>query len=168
MQENACSGIRLRMFSVKLLSVTTGVISVLVPPQKTGSSMRWLLLTGKRGTVDVKALWSDPPISRPVASTDYPALEKVADMAIREKQKFERLVVPKETLLEMFAVRTNLPCRSRRDLIPLPAISITSTRSISSSPKSPMARPRPCTAAGPWSTCAWAHISRTRARSRRS
>ncbi|EMD37085.1 hypothetical protein CERSUDRAFT_84103 [Gelatoporia subvermispora B] len=40
---------------------------------------------------------------RPVSNTDYPALEKVADSAIKEKQKFERLVVPKETLLEMFA-----------------------------------------------------------------
>lgn len=37
-------------------------------------------------------------------NSDYPAIEKVADLAIKEKQKFERLVVPKETLLEMFAV----------------------------------------------------------------
>ena len=43
---------------------------------------------------------------RPVASTDYPALEKIADMAIKEKQKFERLVVSKEKLLEMFNVRS--------------------------------------------------------------
>jgi threonyl-tRNA synthetase len=35
---------------------------------------------------------------------DYPALEKLSESAIKEKQKFERLVVPKETLLEMFAV----------------------------------------------------------------
>lgn len=41
----------------------------------------------------------------PVLPDDYPALEKVSDMAIKEKQKFERLVVPKETLLEMFSVR---------------------------------------------------------------
>ncbi|THG93331.1 hypothetical protein EW026_g7876 [Hermanssonia centrifuga] len=40
---------------------------------------------------------------RPVTNADYPALEKVSEMAIKEKQKFERLVVPKETLLEMFA-----------------------------------------------------------------
>lgn len=38
-------------------------------------------------------------------STDYPTLEKLADSAVKEKQKFERIVVPKETLLEMFAVR---------------------------------------------------------------
>ncbi|KAJ7704359.1 hypothetical protein B0H17DRAFT_1039387 [Mycena rosella] len=40
---------------------------------------------------------------RPVSATDYPALEKVSESAIKEKQKFERLVVKKETLLEMFA-----------------------------------------------------------------
>ncbi|TDL19538.1 tars protein [Rickenella mellea] len=40
---------------------------------------------------------------RPVSISDYPSLEKVSDMAIKEKQKFERLVVPKETLLEMFS-----------------------------------------------------------------
>ncbi|KAG6826171.1 threonyl-tRNA synthetase [Tricholoma furcatifolium] len=39
---------------------------------------------------------------RPVSNTDYPALEKVAESAIKEKQKFERLVVSKEKLLEMF------------------------------------------------------------------
>ena len=44
---------------------------------------------------------------RPVVNTDYPVLEKVADMAIKEKQKFERLMVPKETLLEMFGVRAS-------------------------------------------------------------
>ncbi len=36
---------------------------------------------------------------------DYPALEKVSEMVIEEKQKFGRLVVPKGTLLEIFAVR---------------------------------------------------------------
>lgn len=41
---------------------------------------------------------------RAVTNADYPALEKVSESAIKEKQKFERLVVPKETLLEMFAV----------------------------------------------------------------
>jgi threonyl-tRNA synthetase len=41
----------------------------------------------------------------PVVNADYPAIEKVSDLAIKEKQKFERLVVSKETLLEMFAVR---------------------------------------------------------------
>ncbi|KAK7019839.1 aa-TRNA-ligase-II domain-containing protein [Favolaschia claudopus] len=39
---------------------------------------------------------------RAVTLTDYPSLEKVAESAIKEKQKFERLVVKKETLLEMF------------------------------------------------------------------
>ncbi|KAI0080421.1 tars protein [Panus rudis PR-1116 ss-1] len=39
---------------------------------------------------------------RPVTNGDYPALEKLSDLAIKEKQKFERLVVSKEKLLEMF------------------------------------------------------------------
>jgi threonyl-tRNA synthetase len=42
--------------------------------------------------------------NRPVTAADYPMLEKISDSAIKEKQKFERLMVPKETLLEMFAV----------------------------------------------------------------
>lgn len=41
---------------------------------------------------------------RAVTMTDYPSLEKVAESAIKDRQKFERLVVPKETLLEMFHV----------------------------------------------------------------
>ncbi|KAJ7291211.1 hypothetical protein C8J57DRAFT_1271824 [Mycena rebaudengoi] len=40
---------------------------------------------------------------RAVSLTDYPALEKVSESAVKDKQKFERLVVKKETLLEMFA-----------------------------------------------------------------
>ncbi len=35
----------------------------------------------------------------------HPSLEKVSESAIKEKQKFERLVVSKEKLLEMFNVR---------------------------------------------------------------
>ena len=42
---------------------------------------------------------------RPVTNADYPSLEKLSDIAIKEKQKFERLVLSKEKLLEMFAVR---------------------------------------------------------------
>jgi threonyl-tRNA synthetase len=44
--------------------------------------------------------------SRAVTNSDYSALEKVSESAIKEKQKFERLVVSKETLLEMFTVRS--------------------------------------------------------------
>ena len=42
---------------------------------------------------------------RPVSVNDYPALEKVTDLVIKDKQRFERLVVSKEKLLEMFSVR---------------------------------------------------------------
>lgn len=41
---------------------------------------------------------------RAVATGDYSALEKICESAVKEKQKFERLVVKKETLLEMFHV----------------------------------------------------------------
>jgi len=41
---------------------------------------------------------------RPVSVSDYPALEKVSELVIKEKQKFERLVVSKENLLKMFNV----------------------------------------------------------------
>ncbi|MBW0507961.1 hypothetical protein O181_047676 [Austropuccinia psidii MF-1] len=40
---------------------------------------------------------------RAVHSTDYHSLQKVAELAIKEKQPFERLVVDKSDLLEMFA-----------------------------------------------------------------
>ncbi|EAU80442.2 tars protein [Coprinopsis cinerea okayama7 len=39
---------------------------------------------------------------RVVTNADYPALEKISESAVKEKQKFERLVVSKEKLLEMF------------------------------------------------------------------
>ncbi|KAF5322995.1 hypothetical protein D9611_009286 [Ephemerocybe angulata] len=39
---------------------------------------------------------------RPVTAADYPVIEKVSEGAIKEKQKFERLVVSKENLLKMF------------------------------------------------------------------
>ena len=42
---------------------------------------------------------------RLVSVTDYPSLEKATDIVIKDKQKFERLVVSKEKLLEILAVR---------------------------------------------------------------
>ena len=42
---------------------------------------------------------------RVVQSSDYPSLERLSDMAVKEKQKFERIMVSKEKLLEMFEVR---------------------------------------------------------------
>jgi len=39
---------------------------------------------------------------RPVTNADYPSLEKLSEGAIKEKQRFERLVVSKENLLKMF------------------------------------------------------------------
>lgn len=42
---------------------------------------------------------------RNILESDLPALENVSKIAIKERQKFERLSLPKETLLEMFRVR---------------------------------------------------------------
>lgn len=52
---------------------------------------------------------------RVVTNMDYPSLEYISGGAIQEKQKFERLVVPKGKLLEMFAVRS-LIARSLRGI----------------------------------------------------
>jgi threonyl-tRNA synthetase len=52
--------------------------------------------------------------SSAVTNTDYLSLEKLSEMAVKEKQKFERLVISKEKLLEMFAVRLSLWTLDRR------------------------------------------------------
>ena len=131
--------------------------------------MRWVLRRGELIIPRTIRWWLNAANCRPVASTDYPALEKIADMAIKEKQKFERLVVPKETLLEMFNVRVGhvlyrLPALN----VALPVNSTTNTRSTSSRPKSPMEPLRLSTVVDLWSIFALAHISHTPARSRRS
>jgi len=41
--------------------------------------------------------------NKPVLPGDFPALDQVAKMAVKEKQKFERLEMSKEDLLKMFA-----------------------------------------------------------------
>lgn len=84
--------------------------------------------------------------SRPVSNTDYPALEKVSEHAIKEKQKFERLVVSKENLLEMFNVR-------RPIFFSLPYLttfnSTINTSSTSSRRKFRMAAPPQCIVVAP-------------------
>jgi hypothetical protein len=42
--------------------------------------------------------------NRVVTHADYPLLEKIAENAIKDRQKFERLLVSKKRLLEMFHV----------------------------------------------------------------
>ena len=139
-----------------------------LPPTKV-SSMRWALRRGELIAARTSYWRLNVAMRRPVASTDYPALEKIADMAIKEKQKFERLVVPKETLLEMFNVRGVHPLYRPSTLNDaLPVNSTTNTRSTSSRPKSPMEPLRLSTVVDLWSIFALAHISHTPARSRRS
>ena len=70
---------------------------------------RWLLRNGEYLLLllfsGAKLFLNELFVYRPVTNADYPALEKVSESAIKEKQKFERLVVSKEKLLEMFNVR---------------------------------------------------------------
>ena len=72
---------------------------------------RWLLRNGEYLLLllllfsGAKPILNELFVYRPVTNADYPALEKVSESAIKEKQKFERLVVSKEKLLEMFNVR---------------------------------------------------------------
>ncbi|KAH9842052.1 Threonyl/alanyl tRNA synthetase [Rhodofomes roseus] len=60
-------------------------LCIVLPPRTMASSMKWRWKTGMA-----------------VQNSDYSALEKLSDMAVKEKQKFERILVSKEKLLEMF------------------------------------------------------------------
>lgn len=166
-QESESSGIRLHMYSARHLSVTTAVIFALGPRRMTASTTKWPLRTGKCYQQIIRRIQLTRVHSpRPVVNSDYPAIEKVADLAIKEKQKFERLVVPKETLLEMFAV--SLRCIYASMSVDRRRPSTTNTRSTSSKARSPMVPPRRFTAAGLWWTFASGPISLTLAASRRS
>ena len=122
-----------------------------MPPLRRSSHRRGLLLrNGNPGQVRTSfvsgiLLLTICALQRPVLQSDYPALEKLSDKVVKEKQKFERLVVPKEKLLEMFAVSVGyLPCGA------MPKInvnapfqhSITSTRSTLLRARFPMVLPR--------------------------
>lgn len=99
------SGTHLPMSSARLPNVTTAAIFALARRRMTAFTTKWPSRTGKcRQPVMRRIQLMRAHSPRPVVNSDYPAIEKVADLAIKEKQKFERLVVPKETLLEMFAV----------------------------------------------------------------
>ena len=68
---------------------------------------------------------------RAVTNADYPVLEKLSEGAAKEKQKFERIVVPKEILLKMFGVSLVSSCTVKCGFSPW-HFSTTNTRSISS------------------------------------
>lgn len=80
--------------------------------------------------------------TRNVLESDLPTLENVSKSAIKAKQKFERLVLPKETLLEMFNVRRNYPHDSACCTVLIVSFrfhSTTSTRFTSFNRRFPMA-----------------------------
>lgn len=105
LQERRSFGILRLTYLVKLLRNTTGAICAWAHRPMTDSSTKWEYLNGMLSSVKFRASFSYTRVDRPVSNTDYPALEKLADVAVKEKQKFERLVVSKEKLLEMFHVR---------------------------------------------------------------
>lgn len=59
-----------------------------------------------RRVVFVRAdLFASLPPRRSIAPADWSNLETLVKGAVKEKQKFERVEMPKEALLEMFKVR---------------------------------------------------------------
>lgn len=156
-------GIPLPTSSEKLQSDTMDAIYVSVLLRMMDSSTKWLWRTGEiaRYPLDKRKLTS--VFYRAVSNADYPSLEKISESAIKEKQKFERLVVSKETLLEMFAVSLTLQlvsCFCSHDY------SIINTKSISSSLRSLMEHLRLSTGVDLWWIFVLAHIYLIRVRSR--
>jgi threonyl-tRNA synthetase len=80
------------------------VIYVSVLRQMMGFSTRWQLTIGEIAVFLLIYQFLCTTPGRVVTNADYPLLEKIADSAIKDRQKFERLLVPKEKLLEMFHV----------------------------------------------------------------
>jgi threonyl-tRNA synthetase len=90
------------MFSEKPPKSIMGAIFALALRSMTDFTTKWRLLTGISShfpSICVLIPWRSP-----VTNGDYPALEKLSEGAIKEKQRFERLVVSKENLLKMFEV----------------------------------------------------------------
>jgi threonyl-tRNA synthetase len=101
---NASSGIRLHMYLEKQRSDIMVATSASVLRLKTVFSTRWPLKIGQNSRNVTRI-----PLTRyrSVSQADYPALEKLSDAAIKDKQRFERLIVSKEMLLRMFNVSSN-------------------------------------------------------------
>lgn len=78
-------------------------ICVSGPRRMMDSSTRWQWKIGASAKT-IRTKHVSHPSGRAVSLADYPALEKVSESVIKDKQKFERLEVTKETLLEMFGV----------------------------------------------------------------
>ena len=151
------------MYLERLQNVITAATYVSVPQQMKGFSMRWVSQIGlsTRYCSVVKVLY----LSRPVTNADYPVLEKLSESAIKDRQKFERLVVSKEKLLEMFNVP--FPFHSFQTYAHTLA-SITNISNISSKQKSRMVVLPLSTVVDPWSIFALVLISPTQAKSRLS
>ena len=103
-QGKRCSGTLRPMYSERPLKDTMDVIYALVRRRTMGFSTRWQLTIGDIAVFLLIDQFLCTTHCRVVTNADYPLLEKIADSAIKDRQKFERLLVPKEKLLEMFHV----------------------------------------------------------------
>ena len=108
-QGRKSSGTHQHMYLERLRSDITAATYVSALPRMTGSFMRCPFQIGLPPLASLPQ--KNLRFPRPVTSSDYPALEKISESAVKDKQKFERLVVSKEKLLEMFNVRFLLPFR---------------------------------------------------------
>lgn len=86
---------------------------------------------------------------RTIGPEDYKGIEEVCRMAVKEKQAFERLELPKEVLLEMFKVSMSTSCMGLAHV----GISTTSTNSTISTTRCQMVRVRQSTDVDLLSTC---------------
>lgn len=113
MKASASSGIRLRTSSARPARSTTVATCALARRSRTGFITKWVTLTGELLPTNplyslcpflfiYNSHFSVPNQTSPVTQGDYPALETLAKNAVKEKQPFERLVVSKPDLLEMF------------------------------------------------------------------
>ena len=87
---------------------TMGVIYASVHRRMMGFSMRWRSTIGLILPSTTYSRVSSTNPGRVVTHADYPQLEKIAESAIKDRQKFERLLVSKEKLLDMFHVSREL------------------------------------------------------------
>jgi hypothetical protein len=88
---------------------------------------------------------------RTLSPDDHKGIEDVCKIAVKEKQPFERLELPKEVLMKMFEVGADSwRGSSLADLAPCSTTNSSSTTSI---PRSPMERRPPSTNVAPSSIC---------------
>jgi len=103
-QGKRCSGTLPPMYSGRQPKDTMDVTYASARRLMMGFFTRWQLTIGDTAVFLLINRFLCTTPGRVVTNADYPLLEKVAESAIKDRQKFERLLVSKEKLLEMFHV----------------------------------------------------------------